>query len=218
MCEWRLSHLRSGVVVVWEGRWGCWVLDCLGWAGAAMCEWRLSHCVPDGVLFGHFGLLPCRIFAMCEWRLSHRRLAGAFSGVWGCFRAGSSLCVSGGCHIGGLGGLLCGRVVGVAGFWIALVGPGLLCVSGGCHIGGWQGHFQGFGVVFVLDSSLCVSGGCHIGGLWRRFRGFGAVFGLNPCYVRVVAITLAVWGGCCVGGSLGLLGFGLPWLGRGCYV
>ena len=183
---------------------------------------------------------------MCEWQLSHNRLARAFSGVWGCFRAESLLCVSGGCHIGGLRWLLCGRVVGVAGFWIALVGPGLLCVSGGCHIacrmgcssgilgccraesllcvsggchiGGWQGHFQGFGVVFVLDSSLCVSAGCHIGGLWRHFRGFGAVFGLNPCYVRVVAITLAVWGGCCVGGSLGLLGFGLPWLGRGCYV
>ena len=184
----------SGVVVVWEGRWGCWVLDCLGWAGAAMCEWRLSHCVPDGVLFGHFGLLPCRIFAMCEWRLSHRRLAGAFSGVWGCFRAGflvmcerwlshwrSVEAFSGvwGC----LGWLLCGRVVGVAGFWIALVGPGLLCVSGGCHIGGWQGHFQGFGVVFVLDSPLCVSDGCRIACRTGRFQGFGAFPGLNPCYV-----------------------------------
>ena len=49
-----------------------------------------------GCSSGHLEVLPCRVFAMCEWRLSHSRFVEAFSGVWGCFRAESLLCVSGG--------------------------------------------------------------------------------------------------------------------------
>ena len=120
---------------------------------------------------------------MCEWQLSHNRLARAFSGVWGCFRAESLLCVSGGCHIGGLRWLLCGRVVGVAGFWIALVGPGLLCVSGGCHIACRMGCSSGILGCCRAESLLCVSGGCHIGGWQGRFQGLGVVFVLDPRYV-----------------------------------
>ena len=83
MCEWRLSHWRSGVVVVWEGRWGCWVLDCLGWAGAAMCEWRLAHRRSAEAFSGVWGCFRAGFPVMCEWRLSHCVPDGAFPGVWG---------------------------------------------------------------------------------------------------------------------------------------